>query len=120
MTSARDTGKNDPFYHLREIVDYEHVILDDKQAIRAEIDIPINGQAYGLGGLDQTTVYLIDRHVPTGECSVEKLGKFPIEAHALIVRESSTKNVTSLNQLQEPAWVTLFDNKEEALKEVEE
>lgn len=48
------------------------------------------------------------------EDAFEKLNHFPIDVHVLVSKNLENKNLSSLSELKNIAWVCLYNNKEDA------
>lgn len=96
----------------RKVLQYQKTKLDDRNALVIEVDKPLIGQKYGLLDKYVTKFYLINR---IDEDAFEKLNKFPIDVHVLIVKSPETVNPFSLSELQNIAWACLYDNEKDAI-----
>jgi hypothetical protein len=96
----------------REVLHYQKINLDKRNVLIVEVDQPLIGQKYGLLGDDITKFYLVNR---VDENAFDKLNKFPIDVHILIVKNPKTINPTSIMELQNIAWACLYDNKKDAI-----
>ena len=120
ISDASEMGKGSPFYNVKKIVTYQLITLGDICFLKAEVEPPITGQPYGLGDFDPTTAYFADRVESSArEDSIKTLKKFPIYAHAFLVKRRNQTEVRSLEDLQNVSWVTLYDSEEAALKAIE-
>lgn len=96
----------------RKVLQYQRTKLDDRNALVIEVDKPLIGQKYGLLGNDITKFYLVNR---VDENAFNKLNKFPIDVHVLIVKNPETINPSSKSELQNIAWACLYDNEKDAI-----
>lgn len=96
----------------RKVLQYQKTKLNDRNALIIEVDKPLIGQKYGLLVKGVTKFYLINR---VNEDAFEKLNKFPIDVHVLIVKSPETVNPSSLSELQNIAWACLYDNEKDAI-----
>jgi len=94
------------FEKSRKILVFNKIFIDTRNVLVTEVSEPLNGQNYGLEG-EISTLYLINR---VDEHAFDKLSKFPIDVHVLIVKDIKTKFPSSLSELQSIAWATLYDN----------
>lgn len=97
----------------RRILNYQKRKIDNRNVLSVEIDEPVIGQKYGFGGIDINTLYLINR---VDENAFEKLDSFPIDVHVCIPKRPQDHTPASLSDMQNIAWASLYDNKEDAEK----
>lgn len=97
----------------RKVTHFQKTKLSDRNVLIVEVDQPLIGQKYGLLGNDITKFYLVNR---VDENAFEKLNKFPIDVHVLIIGNSEIVYPSSLEELQNIAWACLYDNKKDAKK----
>ena len=96
----------------RKVLQYQKIKLDDRNALVIEVDKPLIGQKYRLLNKDVTKFYLMSR---VNESAFDKMNKFPIDVHVLIVKKPEIINPSSLAELQNIAWACLYDNEKDAI-----
>lgn len=97
----------------KEITHFHRMVLEDRSVLIVEVKQPLVGQKYGLLNNDITSFYLVNR---VDENAFEKLDRFPIDVHILIIKENITINPSSFKELQNVAWGCLYDNEKDAIE----
>lgn len=110
LTSTEQTD----FAIVRKIIDYQKIVIDNRNVLIITVNEPLIGQGYGLKDYDPDVFYLINRH---DENAFDKLNEFPISVHVLIIKSNTKLAPTSLDDLQHIAWADLYDNEMVAYKE---
>ncbi len=96
----------------REVIQYNKIRLDNRNLLIIEVDKHLIGQKYGLANANITKFYLVNR---IDENAFEKLNKFPIDVHIMIVKNNTIINPASLKELQNIAWGCIYNNKKDAM-----
>ena len=94
------------FSIVRKIIDYQKIIIDNRNVLKIKVNEPLIGQKYNLGDYDPDVFYLINRH---DENAFDKFNAFPIAVHVLIAKTSSKLTPIDLEELRHIAWACLFD-----------
>ena len=101
----------DDFASPRKILKYDKTVINGKNVLIVEVDIPVIGQKYGLFVHDIKKLYLVNR---VNENAFINLNKFPIDVHILIPKSLENLEPRSLSQLQNIAWGCIYNNKKDA------
>ena len=99
------------FLIIRKIYNFDKILIENRNVLKVKVDIPIIGQKYNLGDYDPDILYLINRH---DENAFDKLNKFPIHVHVLIIKTREKIVPTCLDDLYHIAWASLYNNKKDA------
>jgi hypothetical protein len=120
LSDAGEMAKGSPFYDVKKITSHELITLDGIPILKADVEPTVEGRSYGFGDFNPTTVYFADHSVsPTGDDSIRTLRKFPIQTRAYLAT-SQDGEVKSMGDLKMASWVTLYDSKESALRDIAE
>lgn len=111
MTLYLSSSEDITFEIPRKILRFRKEIFDGRNTLIVEIDNPVIGQQYGLGGKDISTLYLVNRF---DEQAFDKLNSFPIYVYVSIPKSPSIIDPTSLHDLQNIAWASLYNNEKDA------
>jgi len=95
------------FSIIRKIIDYHKIVLDNKNVLQIKVNEPLIGQKYNLGSYDPDVFYLISRH---DENALNTLNTFPIPVHVLIPKTTTKLEPIILDDLQQIAWASLYDD----------
>jgi hypothetical protein len=99
-------------FHLpRKILNYNKILIDDRNVLVVDVDPPVLGQQYGFT-IDISTLYLIKRF---DENAFNELDKFPIDVYVLILKDDRKLVPSSLADLRNIVWACLYDSEEDAL-----
>lgn len=99
------------FQIVRKIIDYQKIVIGNRKVLKVEVDKFLIGQKYNLGDYDPDVFYLINKY---DEDAFDKLNKFPIHVHVLIPKTLAKLTLVSLDELQNIAWASIYDNEADA------
>lgn len=100
----------DEFKSPRRIISTIKLRIEGRVIYKVVVDVPVFGQDYGLGGKKIDSLYLVGRFD-----DIEELNIFPFEVHVLIPKVG-LEPISSLNQLQNIGWASVYDNKKDAIE----
>lgn len=100
------------FENPREITQIKKVYIDKKSVLIVEINEPILGQKFGLGGTLIHTLYLVNRFK---DSSFDNFNKFPIDVHVFIPITNEIIIPTTFIDMQNIAWACIYNNKLDAM-----
>lgn len=95
----------------RKVLSFYKSIVENRNVLIIEVDLPLIGQKYGLLDKDVSKFYLINR---VNENAFDTFQKFPIDVHVLIPKSVNNLSPSTFSELQNIAWACLYDNIEDA------
>jgi hypothetical protein len=105
------SNESSDFAIPREILEYNKIVINNRNVLVVEVDEPVRGQNHGLGGTDITRLYLVNRHVEDA-LAFDNLDKFPIHVYVLLFDGNNLPY--TLKEFKNIAWACLYNNKEDA------
>jgi hypothetical protein len=112
MTLYLSSYEYSDFDKPRKIINFIKYRIDQRNVLIVEVEEPLFGQNYGLGGKDITRFYLVNR---VDEDAFESFKRFPIDVHVLIDKNFK-ESISSLSDLESIGWACLYDKENDAAK----
>lgn len=106
------SSEYDALARPRRIIEVDWVVLDGRPCLSVIVDVPIPVREAGFPD-DTTALYLTNRHVED-RATFRNLSSFPIDVYVLIPKSTAETEVTSLGQLENMYWATLYDDLKDA------
>ena len=104
----------DSFAVPRRILNFKWGAIENRDCLVAEVDLPINGELYGLPNRQITSLYILNRFEQDLE-AFRNLNPLPIEVHILIRKSDEViGGDTAFDQFKHIVWATIYDKLDDA------